>query len=88
MDQVKDPVCGMTLSRSEAKGRALQNGQEYSFCSEQCRQAFESEPQRYTTNLERHEPPYTKTGPFVVPKFGSAGSGGLEDEPGPEQHDE
>jgi YHS domain-containing protein len=88
MDQVKDPVCGMMISRSNAVGRAWQNGQEYSFCSEQCRRAFESEPQRYTANLERHEPPYTKTGGFVAPKFGAAGSGGLEDEPGPEMHDE
>ena len=36
--------------------------------------------------LERHEPPYTTTGPFTVPKFGSAGSGGLEYERLPERH--
>jgi hypothetical protein len=31
-------------------------------------------------------PPYTTTGKFfTAPKFGSAGSGGLEDEPGPEK---
>jgi hypothetical protein len=29
----------------------------------------------------RTEPPNTKTGPFVAPKFGSAGSGGAELEP-------
>jgi hypothetical protein len=29
-------------------------------------------------------PPRTKTGPIVAPKFGSAGSGGAELEPGPE----
>jgi hypothetical protein len=38
------------------------------------------------TAFERHEPPYTVTANFVAPKFGSAGSGGLEDEPGPERH--
>lgn len=30
-------------------------------------------------------PPRTKTGPIVAPKFGSAGSGGAEFEPGPER---
>ena len=30
-------------------------------------------------------PPRTKTGPIVAPKFGSAGSGGAELEPGPER---
>ena len=37
--------------------------------------------------LERHEPPHTTTGPVTAPKFGSAGSGGLEYEGVPEQHD-
>lgn len=37
--------------------------------------------------LERHEPPYTKAGGMVAPKFGSAGSGGAEYERGPEMHD-
>lgn len=38
--------------------------------------------------LERHEPPYTTTRNFTAPKFGSAGSGGLEYERIPEQHDD
>ena len=37
--------------------------------------------------LERHEPPRTTTGPITAPKFGSAGSGGLEYERLPERHD-
>lgn len=37
--------------------------------------------------FERHEPPRTKTGWFVAPKFGSAGSGGAEYERLPESHD-
>ena len=37
--------------------------------------------------LERHEPTHTKAGGIVAPKFGSAGSGGAEYEPGPERHD-
>ena len=30
-------------------------------------------------------PPHTTTGPITAPKFGSAGSGGAEFEPGPER---
>lgn len=37
---------------------------------------------------ERHEPPYTKSGGFVAPKFGAAGSGGAEYERLPESHDD
>ena len=36
--------------------------------------------------MERHEPPYTTTGGISAPKFGSAGSGGLEYERLPERH--
>jgi predicted small metal-binding protein len=43
---------------------------------------------RQDTGMERHEPPHTTTGPLTAPKFGSAGSGGAEYEPIPEQHDE
>lgn len=31
------------------------------------------------------DPPRTTTGPLTAPKFGSAGSGGAELEPGPER---
>lgn len=34
---------------------------------------------------ETPNPPRTTTGPMTSPKFGSAGSGGLELEPGPER---
>jgi hypothetical protein len=43
------------------------------------RKAKESNP-RDTAN-----PPRTTTGNFTAPKFGSAGSGGAELEPGPER---
>ena len=36
-------------------------------------------------DTEEPNPPRTKTGGFVAPKFGSAGSGGAELEPGPER---
>ena len=37
------------------------------------------------TRTERPNPPRTTTGVWTSPKFGSAGSGGAELEPGPER---
>jgi uncharacterized protein len=43
---VTDPVCGMRLDRSKAV-RAQHAGRTYFFCSEHCREQFESEPDGY-----------------------------------------
>jgi YHS domain-containing protein len=84
MNEIKDPVCGRTVERMEI---ALTHGDEtVYFCSETCRRKFEAEPERFAP--ERHEPPYTVRGGVAAPKFGAAGSGGLEYEATPERHDE
>jgi Cu+-exporting ATPase len=88
MPQAKDPVCGMTVDTQTAPARATYESQEVYFCTDQCRTAFQREPERYADRLERHEPAHTVTKGFVAPKFGSAVSGGLEYEPAPERHDE
>lgn len=79
MAAVKDPVCGMTIDSETAAGRTVYEGQEYFFCSTQCKRQFDQNPAKY------HEPRFTKKGPVVAPKFGSAGSGGLEYEPLPDE---
>jgi YHS domain-containing protein len=84
MEKVKDLVCGMMIDPNTAAGQLTIESRVYYFCSDQCLEAFQAEPARYD---EKHEPPYTKTGPLVAPKFGAAGSGGLENEPIPEMHD-
>jgi Cu+-exporting ATPase len=84
MNQVKDPVCGMMIDPDTAAARVTYESQEVYFCSDQCRRTFEADPERF--EVERHEPPYTVSKGFVAPKFGSAGSGGLEYEPTPERH--
>ena len=97
MAEVKDPVCGITIDSESAKGHLDVRGRTYYFCSAECRQAFEAQPERYVEGgarsaaeegqrLEQHEPPHTTTGPLTSPKFGSAGSGGLEYELLPEAH--
>ncbi len=100
MTQVKDPVCGMLIDSETAAGKTEYSGSTYYFCSSQCVQQFESDPARYvgatasSTHasdqevLESHEPPYTKSGGIVSPKFGAAGSGGAEYERLPETHDD
>lgn len=96
MAQVKDPVCGMMVDSDTAPARSAHQGRAYYFCSDQCLRQFESDRGRYVNaavadsapmdELEKHEPPFTKAGGLIAPKFGAAGSGGLEYERLPEAH--
>lgn len=101
MAQVKDPVCGMMVDSDATAATSSYRGQTYYFCSTACQRKFDADPAQYagtsadgaspgrpTEELERHEPPYTKSGGMVAPKFGSAGSGGAEHERLPEAHDD
>lgn len=98
MATVKDPVCGMMIDSESAQAHTEFLGQTYWFCSSECLAAFEQTPERYAAQasealgpeheeLEKHEPPYTTLGFLTSPKFGAAGSGGLEYERLPEAHD-
>jgi YHS domain-containing protein len=80
MDPVKDPVCGMTVDSANSI-RMTYNARDYYFCSTSCSRAFQTDPARYA---DRSEAPYTVSGGMAAPRFGSAGSGGLENEPAPE----
>lgn len=55
---VKDPVCGMQISESEAAGKSEHEGKIYYFCSAHCKDAFDKEPRRFAkqedTGLETH----------------------------------
>lgn len=86
MARAFDPVCGMEVDPGTS-AQVTHGSATYYFCSEQCSRAFREDPARYTEELERHEPPYTVSDGLTAPKFGSAGSGGLEHEGGPEIHD-
>jgi putative oxidoreductase len=79
-------VCGRMIARADAVGRVTYESEEVYFCSDDCRRTLQPEPERFVP--ERHEPPYTVQGGFAAPKFGAAGSGGLEYEPTPERHEE
>ena len=62
MNTVKDPVCGMMVPFNGGL-TALQNGQEFRFCSELCRRTFLSAPMKYATGaagLEAGAPHVTR----------------------------
>lgn len=44
---VVDPVCGMTVNPETVKIKAFIDGQNYYFCAEGCRKAFEADPEKY-----------------------------------------
>lgn len=88
MAQVTDPVCGMTIDSHTAAGSSTWHGETYYFCAEACKRKFDANPAQYTGGQKNkrtaQEPPFTKTGPLLAPKFGAAGSGGAEYDPGPD----
>ena len=84
MEKAIDPVCGMEVYPTPQL-RSTVESQEYFFCSEECRQKFDANPEKFV-DVEKHEPPYTVSGKVASPRFGAAGSGGLENEPMPERH--
>ena len=43
-----DPVCGMQVDEKSAKATSQHNGQNVYFCSDQCKQKFDQNPQQYT----------------------------------------
>jgi YHS domain-containing protein len=47
----KDPVCGMTVDEKNAKAQTQFNGKTYSFCSDECRQKFDKNPEEYAQRV-------------------------------------
>jgi len=43
----RDPVCGMTVDPSAAKGQVEHTGKTYYFCSPHCARKFEQDPEQY-----------------------------------------
>ena len=87
MSQIKDPVCGMMIDPEDAAGSTTFEGHQIHFCSDQCRREFEADPAHYYDRIEWGEPAFTVKDGIAAPKFGSAGSGGLENEPAPPRGD-
>jgi P-type Cu+ transporter len=83
-----DPVCGMAVDPQTAAAHARYEDRDYYFCSTECEREFNRNPAKYRhadvgVGTRAEDPPFTKKGPIVSPKFGAAGSGGAEFEPLP-----
>ncbi len=42
-----DPVCGMELHEPDATGTSVYEGKTYYFCSPDCKEVFDEEPELY-----------------------------------------
>ena len=43
----QDPVCGMNVDEKNAAAKSEHNGQQFYFCSAQCKQRFDQSPDQY-----------------------------------------
>ena len=46
-DTKRDPVCNMEVDERSAAARSEYNGQAYYFCSQNCKNRFDQNPQQY-----------------------------------------
>jgi YHS domain-containing protein len=46
-DKVVDLVCGMRINPYEALAQSTYRGETYYFCSQECKDKFDKQPQKY-----------------------------------------
>jgi YHS domain-containing protein len=51
---LKDPVCGMEVTYETARARSEYNGETYYFCSLDCKETFDKDPERYIAREGEH----------------------------------
>ena len=44
-----DPVCGMKIDEATAEARTTYKGKTYYFCSSECKETFDANPEKYVT---------------------------------------
>ncbi|HZP17682.1 MAG TPA: YHS domain-containing protein [Terriglobales bacterium] len=44
----KDPVCKMDVDETRAEHSSQYGGRKYYFCSEDCKEKFDNQPEKYT----------------------------------------
>lgn len=57
MELYLDPVCGMKISNDETVGTSAFGGKTYHFCSNGCKEQFDSDPNRFLHGSERRHSP-------------------------------
>jgi Cu+-exporting ATPase len=51
---LKDPVCGMDVTYETAQAQSQYDGQTYYFCSLDCKEQFDRNPEQYVNQEETH----------------------------------
>jgi Cu+-exporting ATPase len=51
---LRDPVCGMDVTYENAQARSEYNGETYYFCSIDCKETFDRDPEKYVAREEEH----------------------------------
>ncbi len=46
-ETMRDPVCGMEITRDTAEATSEYQGQTYYFCSMDCKETFDKSPEKY-----------------------------------------
>lgn len=82
MATVTDPVCGMSIDTQSAAATSKYAGDDFYFCSVECKREFDANPSKYVNNTARADTTEKDRG-RSAPRFGSATSGGGEFEPLP-----
>ena len=70
LEDVVDPVCGMTISPADSVGEVEHAGQTYFFCNDSCLERFKADPQQFVgTAAERNAPhhPADPEGEYTCP---------------------
>lgn len=50
----QDPVCRMNVDESKAAATSLNKGKTYYFCSKNCKERFDKEPEKYVKEPAGH----------------------------------
>ncbi len=52
---VTDPVCGMEIEPMNAAAQTTYQDNTYYFCSQECKEAFDKNPQKYVDKMRQPE---------------------------------
>ena len=52
---VTDPVCGMVIEPTNAAAQTTYQGTTYYFCSQECKDTFDKNPQKYIDKMRQPE---------------------------------
>ena len=55
MAKATDPVCGMQIETSDAAGQSEFEGRTYYFCSSSCKEQFDANPARFTSEQSENQ---------------------------------